>query len=65
VLYVFGVFVAISTIAFEMQQPALCHFFKHDWKQAEPIVSALARSVKSLSSLDPVVWTMLHALALA
>jgi hypothetical protein len=46
-------------------QLALCHFFNHDWKQAEPIVSALARSVESLSSLDSVVWTMLHALALA
>lgn len=46
-------------------QLALCHFFKDDWKQAEPIVSALARSAKSNSQLDPVVWTMLHALALA
>jgi hypothetical protein len=46
---------------------ALCHFFRDDWNQAEPIVSNLAKSEGSLpmTSLDPVIWTMLHALALA
>jgi hypothetical protein len=44
---------------------ALCHFFCDDWKQAEPIVTALAKPTGSLSYVDPMVWTMLHALALA
>jgi hypothetical protein len=44
---------------------ALCHFFCDDWKQAESIVTALAKPTGSLSYVDPMVWTMLHALALA
>ncbi|KAK4125065.1 hypothetical protein N657DRAFT_679852 [Parathielavia appendiculata] len=46
-------------------QLALCHFFRDDWKHAEPIVSALAASAEPSSYLASMVWTMLHALALA
>ncbi|KAK3292058.1 uncharacterized protein B0H64DRAFT_220023 [Chaetomium fimeti] len=46
-------------------QLALCYLFGDDWKQAEPIVSALVNHKEAFSDLGPVVWTMLHALALA
>ncbi|KAH6856989.1 hypothetical protein B0I37DRAFT_426650 [Chaetomium sp. MPI-CAGE-AT-0009] len=46
-------------------QLALCYLFGDDWKQAEPIVSALVNHKEAFSYLGPVVWTMLHALALA
>ncbi|KAK4102716.1 hypothetical protein N658DRAFT_484976 [Parathielavia hyrcaniae] len=46
-------------------QLALCHFFSDDWQQAEPIVSVLATSAEPSSYLASLVWTMLHALALA
>lgn len=45
-------------------QLALCHFFRDDWKQAEPIVSALSTTVKPHSCLKPVIWAMVHALSL-
>lgn len=40
-------------------QLALCHFFRRDWKQAEPIVKSLAKE------LDEVTCNLLHALSLA
>lgn len=40
-------------------QLALCHFFRRDWKQAEPIVMSLAKV------LDEVTCNLLHALSLA
>ncbi|KAK4243758.1 hypothetical protein C7999DRAFT_44488 [Corynascus novoguineensis] len=45
-------------------QLALCHFFRDDWRQAEPIVSALTTTVNPHSCLKPVIWTMIHALSL-
>lgn len=46
-------------------QLALCYLFGDDWEKAEPIVSILANRKEVFSYLGPMVWTMLHALALA
>jgi hypothetical protein len=46
-------------------QLALCYLLGDDWKKSEPIVSVLANRKEVFSYLGPMVWTMLHALALA
>ena len=43
-------------------QLAICYFFQHKWRLAEPLVTNIA---KSRASLDRVVCNLLHALALA
>jgi hypothetical protein len=43
-------------------QLALCYFFQHKWRLAEPLISKIA---KSKTDLDTVVCNLLHALALA
>jgi hypothetical protein len=43
-------------------QLAICYFFQHKWRLAEPLVTRIA---KSKAKLDGVVCNLLHALALA
>ena len=43
-------------------QLAICYFFQHKWRLAEPLVTSIA---KSKADLDRVVCNLLHALALA
>ncbi|KAL2163782.1 hypothetical protein VTH06DRAFT_5841 [Thermothelomyces fergusii] len=45
-------------------QIALCHLFRNDWTKADPIACDLAATVDSASCLGPIIWTMLHAVAL-
>ena len=43
-------------------QLAMCYFFQHKWRLAEPLITHIA---KSKANLDEVVCNLLHALALA